>query len=163
MITTIKNRQTKIYITFVVVLAIIYNINIIRPTVIVDLFTKQDKSQEINSQGNSGTVNNIKYNSGGVHNQNTMISIPIRLAFHFGKNIYNDFESNIPIRLAFHFGKNIYNDFESNACVALEIIHSSNNVLYDFAKTNPHTYEFLENLNSEFFLRDFCITHNYPP
>ncbi len=96
--------------------------------------TKQDKSQEIKSQGNSSIVNNIKDNNSVIHNHNN-ISI------------------NIPVLLVFHLGKNVYNDFESNACAALEIIHLSNNVLYIFAKTNPSTYEFLKNLNFEFFLK----------
>ena len=36
----------------------------------VHLLTKQDKPQEIKSQGNSSIVNNIKDNNGVIHNHN---------------------------------------------------------------------------------------------
>ena len=132
----------KIYIPFIVFLAIIYNINIIRPTVIgclVDLFTKQDQSQEINSQGNSGISNNIKISDSVIKIKNLTLNIPA-----------------LPVLPVLHLGKKAYDAFESNACVTLEIIHLSNNVLYDFAKTNLRTYEFLTNTLEEDFFKSSC-------
>jgi hypothetical protein len=61
-----------------------------------------------------------------------------------------------PVLPVFHLGKKAYDAFESNACVTLEIIHLSNNVLYDFAKTNPRTYEFLTNTLEEDFFKSSC-------
>jgi hypothetical protein len=55
----------------------------------------------------------------------------------------------LPVLPVLHLGKKAYDAFESNACVVLEIIHLSNNVLNDFAKTNPRTYEFLTNTLEE--------------
>jgi hypothetical protein len=87
-----------------------------------------DKPQEIKSQGNSSIVNNIKDNNGVIHNHNTTFINTILNNTTFINIIFN----NTPTLPVFNLGKNVYNDFESNACAALEIIHLSNNVLYDF-------------------------------
>ncbi len=118
----------------------------------VYLLTKQDKSQEIKSQGNSSIVNNMKDNNGVIHNHNTRFINTILNNTTFINIIFN----NTPTLPVFNLGKNVYNDFESNACAALEIIHLSNNVLYDFAKTNPRTYEFLTNTLEEDFFKSSC-------
>ncbi|CAC9491690.1 hypothetical protein [uncultured Gammaproteobacteria bacterium] len=100
----------KIYIPFIVFLAIIYNINIIRPTVIgylVDLFTKQDKSQEINSQGNSGV--NMK-NNNGVINQNTYNTYNIYPStppvLNVAKKINNLYDLYVTLKMLTNFFKN---------------------------------------------------------
>ncbi|VVH58464.1 hypothetical protein BAZOLSSOX_1789 [uncultured Gammaproteobacteria bacterium] len=118
----------------------------------VHLLTKQDKPQEIKSQGNSSIVNNIKDNNGVIHNHNTTFINTILNNTTFINIIFN----NTPTLPVFNLGKKAYDAFESNACVALEIIHLSNNVLYDFAKTNPRTYEFLTNTLEEDFFKSSC-------
>ena len=102
------------------------------------LLTEQDKSQEINSQGNSGVSNNIGVNNGVVKNFNFNFNIPA-----------------LPVPPVLYLGKKVYNTFESNVCVALEIIHLSNNILYDYAKTNPPAYEFLINTLEEVLFKEF--------
>jgi hypothetical protein len=104
------NMVKKIYIPFIVFLAIIYNINIIRPTVIgylVDLFTKQDKSQEINSQGNSGV--NMK-NNNGVINQNTYNTYNIYPStppvLNVAKKINNLYDLYVTLKMLTNFFKN---------------------------------------------------------
>ncbi len=46
---------------------------------LVDSFTKQDKSKEINSQGNSGIVNNMNANNVVTNNYNAGITIYVVL------------------------------------------------------------------------------------
>ena len=118
----------------------------------VHLLTKQDKPQEIKSQGNSSIVNNIKDNNGVIHNHNNTFINTILNNTTFINIIFN----NTPTLPVFNLGKKVYDAFESNACVTLEIIHLSNNVLYDFAKTNLRTYEFLTNTLEEDLFKSHC-------
>jgi hypothetical protein len=117
------------------------------------------KPQEIKSQGNSSIVNNIKDNNGVIHNHNhntTFINTILNNTTFINIIFINIIFNNTPTLPVFNLGKKVYDAFESNACVALEIIHLSNNVLYDFAKTNPRTYEFLTNTLEEDFFKSSC-------
>jgi hypothetical protein len=70
-ITSLFIKVKKNISLFFIVLAIIYNI--INPTMIgylVDFFTKQDKSQEIKSQGNSVIAKNMTININNVEIKN---------------------------------------------------------------------------------------------
>ncbi len=132
------NMVKKIYFCFTV-LAIIYNINIINPTVsgyLVDLFTKQDKSQEINSEDNSGVVSNVKNNSGIVDNSGTT------------NNYYYTYPYVPPLLNITNKIKNSYD---------LYVIFK---MLTNFFKTNPYVYEIFKNdLEGELFKsQDFTHT-----
>ena len=82
----------------------------------VHLLTKQDKSQEINSQGNSVIVNNMKDNNGTIN--------------HY---YYNYYPYVPPVLSVTNKINDLYNLY-----VTLEM-------LTNFFKTNPYVYEILKN------------------